>query len=121
MTRGIVSAVRRSGNGFKSVATKGASIIQTDAAINPGNSGGPLLHQNAEVIGINTFGKNSSEELNFAVSIVDILEQLEVKKPEVKLPWLQKVNSCGNIDSSNPFRNWLVRICNWFFSKIPTS
>ncbi|WP_320663858.1 S1C family serine protease [Prochlorococcus sp. MIT 1223] len=109
VTTGIVSAVRRSGKDFKSVATEGASIIQTDASINPGNSGGPLLNQNAEVIGINTFGKTSSEGLNFAVSIVDILEQLEVKKPEVETSWFRKLNKCGNFDSSNPLLNFFDR------------
>jgi S1-C subfamily serine protease len=39
VTRGIVSAVRRSG---------GVVYVQTDAAINPGNSGGPLVDGWAE-------------------------------------------------------------------------
>ena len=42
VTRGIVSALRRSGSDFDSIVMSGSSLIQTDAAINPGNSGGPL-------------------------------------------------------------------------------
>ena len=93
VTRGIVSAVRRAGKSFNSVATESATLIQTDAAINPGNSGGPLMNTNGEVIGINTFGR-VGEGLNFAVSIVDVLQQLNVKRPAAVLT--KKLNQCGN-------------------------
>ena len=96
VTRGIVSAVRRTGADFKSVATDGATLIQTDASINPGNSGGPLLNENGEVIGINTFAKTSSEGLNFAVSIIDILQQLDVSRPGGITNFSDNLNSCGN-------------------------
>ncbi len=100
ITRGIVSAFRRSGNYSEGLATGGASLIQTDAAINPGNSGGPLLNKNGEVIGINTFGKTSSggsQGLNFAISIVDILQQLNVRKPDLNNINEASINECGNI------------------------
>ena len=93
VTRGIVSALRRSGEDFKSQKGLGSSLIQTDAAINPGNSGGPLLNIDGEVIGINTFKRTSSEGLNFAVSIIDILEQIGVRRPIAQ----GKLNQCGNI------------------------
>ena len=96
VTRGIVSAVRRTGSDFKSVATDGATLIQTDASINPGNSGGPLVNENGEVIGINTFAKTSSEGLNFAVSIIDILQQLDVSRPGDITNFSDDLNSCGN-------------------------
>ena len=96
VTKGIVSAVRRTGSDFKSVATDGATLIQTDASINPGNSGGPLLNENGEVIGINTFAKTSSEGLNFAVSIIDILQQLDVSRPGGITNFSDDLNSCGN-------------------------
>lgn len=47
VTRGIVSAVRRSGQ---------VLLLQTDAAVNPGNSGGPLLDRRGVVIGVTTMG-----------------------------------------------------------------
>ena len=96
VTRGIVSALRRSGNDFDSVAMTGSSLIQTDAAINPGNSGGPLLNENGEVIGVNTFGQTSSQGLNFAVSIVDIMQQLKVQRPGGLDALEMKLNQCGN-------------------------
>ena len=94
VTRGIVSAVRRAGSSFNSVATESATLLQADAAINPGNGGGPLLNANGEVIGINTFKKTKSEGLNFAVSIIDVLQQLKVRRPSSQLQ--QGLNVCGN-------------------------
>lgn len=60
VTRGIVSAVRRSGD---------AVLVQTDAAVNPGNSGGPLLDRRGQVVGITTMGYADRQGLNFAVAI----------------------------------------------------
>jgi serine protease Do len=50
VTRGIVSAVGRSGLGIE----KYEDFIQTDAPINPGNSGGALVNVRGQVVGINT-------------------------------------------------------------------
>jgi serine protease Do len=50
VTRGIVSAIGRSGLGIESYE----DFIQTDAAINPGNSGGALVDVRGRVVGINT-------------------------------------------------------------------
>ena len=60
VTRGIVSAVRRTGD---------TVLIQTDAAINPGNSGGPLLNRSGQVIGINTMSFTRAQSLSFAVAV----------------------------------------------------
>lgn len=95
VTRGIVSAVRKSGNDLKESAPVGSTLIQTDASVNPGNSGGPLVNKNGEVVGIVTFKKVAAEGLNFAISIVDVLEELGVTRPNTS----GALNECGNVIS----------------------
>ena len=60
VTRGIVSAVRRS---------SGVVYVQTDAAINPGNSGGPLVDKYGRVVGVNTSKVMGAESLGFSIAI----------------------------------------------------
>ncbi len=61
VTRGIVSAMRRSGD---------ITLLQTDAAINPGNSGGPLIDREGQVVGINTMkAVAGAESIGFAVAV----------------------------------------------------
>ncbi len=46
-----------------------SDVIQTDAAINHGNSGGPLLNMAGQVVGINSAGDDSAENIGFAIAI----------------------------------------------------
>ena len=55
VTRGIVSAKRRTEPTTGSDQGLFADLIQTDASINHGNSGGPLLNMRGEVLGVNTY------------------------------------------------------------------
>jgi S1-C subfamily serine protease len=71
-TRGIVSQIRRDYDwATESRLKHHATVIQTQTPINPGNSGGPLLDDNGQVVGINSF-KGEGEGLNFAVSAEDV-------------------------------------------------
>jgi hypothetical protein len=82
VTRGIVSAIRTSD--FLNQLMEGEQLagtwIQTDAAISPGNSGGPLVNDQGEVVGMNTFCRIGGQNLNFAISSDDIQKALEVAK-----------------------------------------
>jgi serine protease Do len=46
-----------------------ADVIQTDAAINHGNSGGPLVDMRGRVVGINSAGADTAENVGFAIAI----------------------------------------------------
>ena len=78
VTTGIVSALDRTiqaqdPNCDPSVCTNGvrtyADVVQTDAAINHGNSGGPLVDMQGRVVGINSAGDDSAENIGFAIAI----------------------------------------------------
>tara|TARA_B100000700_G_C14974602_1_gene823187 strand:- start:82 stop:1449 length:1368 start_codon:yes stop_codon:yes gene_type:complete len=94
VTRGIVSAIRYPSGDLKDVAPNYVTLIQTDASISPGNSGGPLVNRKGEVIGINTFSQAgaNAQNLNFAISIVDVLRSLEASNPGST----KGTNQCGN-------------------------
>jgi S1-C subfamily serine protease len=76
VTTGIVSSLDRTiqaqdpncevcDNGVRTYS----DVIQTDAAINHGNSGGPLVDMQGRVVGINSAGDDSAENIGFAISI----------------------------------------------------
>jgi S1-C subfamily serine protease len=87
---GIVSAIR-SGNELRELAPSmnidvedwdqeydpNATWVQLTAPISPGNSGGPLVSMKGEVVGMNTWCRLEGQNLNFAISCVDILAALE--------------------------------------------
>jgi S1-C subfamily serine protease len=52
-------------------------VIQTDAAINHGNSGGPLLNMQGQVVGINSAGTDTAENIAFAISIDSAKETIQ--------------------------------------------
>jgi S1-C subfamily serine protease len=67
-----------------------ADWIQTTAPISHGNSGGPLVNARGEVVGVNTWGPQSGQNLNFAVSAAHIRQLLRdralVARPLADLP-----------------------------------
>lgn len=51
--------------------------VQTTAAISRGNSGGPLVDMQGRVVGLNTWGDFQGQNLNFAISSQDVLEEFK--------------------------------------------
>lgn len=68
-TTGIISQVRPN---YRWTGSDGllhqSEVIQTQTALNPGNSGGPLLNDQGQLIGINSF-RREGEGLNYAVGV----------------------------------------------------
>lgn len=101
-TEGIVSkAARLQGD---------LEYIQIDTAINPGNSGGPLLNANAEIIGINTFIIQNSNNLGFALPYYYIEEALHNYR-QLKKENIIKCPSCKNLISEEKIENFYCPEC----------
>jgi S1-C subfamily serine protease len=77
-TTGTISQIRPHYEWKEGDKAHRATVIQTQTAINPGNSGGPLLNNQAEVIGINSF-RIEGEGLNYAIA-ADTVEAF-LKRP----------------------------------------
>ncbi len=87
-TEGIVSRASRLQDDLE--------YIQIDAAINPGNSGGPLLNDDGEVIGVNTFIIQNANNLGFSLPYFYVKEAISDFK-EKNLDNVIKCPSCKNI------------------------
>lgn len=73
-TEGIISAIRE-GAELKTFGQEAdGTWLQTSTPISSGNSGGPLLNVQGEVLGANTASLNSTQNINFAISSLDIAE-----------------------------------------------
>jgi len=64
LSNGIVSAVRET--------ELYGTVIQITAPISHGSSGSPVLNRKGEVLGVSTFGYEDGQNLNFAVSILNL-------------------------------------------------
>ena len=68
-TRGIISNM--------SYDRGGIFYIQHDAALNPGNSGGPLINEQGEIIGVNTFMIKNGQNIGFSLPVQYLASSLE--------------------------------------------
>lgn len=95
-TQGVISKVDRIRDGLK--------FIQIDAAINPGNSGGPLVDDDGEVVGVNSFIIRGGDNLGFALPVSYLREALQLYLPNRGQP-STRCHTCdylvtpANIDS----------------------
>lgn len=95
-TEGIVSKASRLQGDLE--------YIQIDAAINPGNSGGPLLNTDGEVIGVNTFIIQNSNNLGFALPHFYVIEAIESFK-KLDKENIIKCHSCKNLNVEDDIEN----------------
>ncbi len=100
-TSGMISSIRPDYSWPYKNSRHRASVIQTQTPINKGNSGGPLFNKQKELIGINTFTTAKAENLNFAVSVDDLIEFINsadqeeiesgyIKKKKKGSTWIKK-------------------------------
>jgi hypothetical protein len=61
VSRGIVSAIRDPGEGYR--------LIQTDAAISPGSSGGGMFNLEGELVGLTVSYLEDAQNINFVIPI----------------------------------------------------
>jgi len=66
-------------SGIREIGTK-RKILQITAPISQGSSGGPVFNKNGEVIGIATFLVKEAQNLNFAMPVNVIKDNISVKK-----------------------------------------
>lgn len=95
-TEGIVSRASRMQGDLE--------YIQIDAAINPGNSGGPLLNENGEVIGVNTFIIQNANNLGFSLPYFYVQEALDNFKNSTQ-DNIIKCPSCKNLIKEEDVEN----------------
>jgi Trypsin-like peptidase domain len=86
-TKGVVSQIRPDyeWKGGQQDIPHRATVIQTQTPIYPGNSGGPLLSDEEQLVGVNSFRTVDAQGLNFAVSARDVRAFLEAPMSEVKI------------------------------------
>ena len=84
------------------ITGKGEELLMVDCEINSGNSGGPLVNDNGEVLGINTWGYLSVDEneianLYYSISISEAIPMLKKNN----IPYTDATDSAsGNADNS---------------------
>ncbi len=93
VTTGIVSALDRTIQAqdpgctvCKNGARTYTGVIQTDAAINHGNSGGPLVDMAGQVVGINSAGDDSAQNIGFAIAIDSVKETISQAESDPLAP-----------------------------------
>jgi S1-C subfamily serine protease len=80
-SEGIVSAIREGKElGDDEKDARPGTWIQTTAPISPGNSGGPLVNRDGQVVAMNTMQLAIGQNLNFAISSVDVAATLKVAR-----------------------------------------
>ncbi len=104
-SEGIVSAVRSGQEVEQTIGSAeyqalgfavDATWVQTTAAISHGNSGGPLVTMECELVGLNTWNHTDGQQLNFAISVVDVrrvLAKINDRTPVQGFDTLPKIRS----------------------------
>jgi serine protease Do len=99
---GIVSNTREIMNGIP--------YLHIDAALNPGNSGGPLVDEDGEIVGINTFVMRNGDNTGFSLPVSYLHESLE-SYALVNSDNACRCIACLNIVTAQTVDNGLCSFC----------
>ncbi len=78
-TEGIINNIAKDEFDITETIIK-ARVILHSATINPGNSGGPLIDSFGNLIGVNSFYYDQSNNMYFAIHLSELLEILDSEK-----------------------------------------
>lgn len=100
-TRGYVSQLRKDYSWSTGTTSHHvANIIQTQTPINPGNSGGPLLNNEAELVGINTFVNSVAEGLNYSLDLSTVGMFLSSETDRIRVSFAENSSVFGRLVNS---------------------
>ncbi len=109
-SEGIISGIRSAEELRTQIGITGhtGTWVQTTAPISPGNSGGPLVNLKGEVVGANTLTLTVGQNLNFAISAMDIRGALDQKSDSTTV--LKPSSAPQRSTASGPRRPRVVEV-----------
>ena len=85
-TEGIINQIREDMEWtYEDKSKHKATVIQTQTPISPGNSGGPLFSSSARLLGVNSLGDATGQNINFAVIIKHVREFIKANPNLAKM------------------------------------
>ncbi|TNE54962.1 MAG: trypsin-like serine protease [Bacteroidetes bacterium] len=99
---GIISGAREVMNNIP--------YLHIDAALNPGNSGGPLVDDEGEVVGVNTFIIRNGDNMGFSLPVAFLHESLDDYQ-KVGSDNTCRCTACSNVVSSDTVENGFCTFC----------
>lgn len=99
---GIVSGAREVMNNIP--------YLHIDAALNPGNSGGPLVDNDGDVVGINTFIIRDGDNIGFSLPVQFLSDALD-EFQKIGGDNTCRCSACSNVVSEKTVENGICTFC----------
>ena len=99
---GIVSGAREVMNNIP--------YLHIDAALNPGNSGGPLVDNDGDVVGINTFIIRDGDNIGFSLPVQFLSDALD-EYQKIGGDNTCRCSACSNVVSEKTVENGICTFC----------